>query len=250
MQYGVTGEGPGLVLVHGASGDAESNWSHLVDRFSDQRTVMTPNLSGSGNTTDGGGPLTLDMLVEQVAAVGQAGTAGPVDLVGFSLGAVVAAAAAAKHPELVRRLVLVGGWVRHDDPRQQLNFLLWRQLWENDRSLFVRLQHLTGFSAAYLDRLGHAGLARSLASAAPAPGTGRHIDLALRADIRDRVHLVTVPTLVIGLGQDQMVPVEHSRDLHKGIPGSRYEELDTGHTVMAERPDEFATLLRDFLLED
>src|SRR5262249_2264695 len=110
VHYEVAGSGPGLVLVHGTQGNGETNWRHLVGRFADARTVITPDYSGSGRTTDGGGELTPESLAEQVGAVAREAADGPVDLLGFSLGAVVAAATAALHPELVRRLVLVAGW--------------------------------------------------------------------------------------------------------------------------------------------
>ncbi|MCP2261792.1 Pimeloyl-ACP methyl ester carboxylesterase [Streptoalloteichus tenebrarius] len=250
VHYEVTGSGPGLVMVHGTGGDGRANFGHLVDRFADARTVITPDYSGSGETTDGGGPLTLDQLVDQVVAATDAVTDEPVDLLGFSLGAVVAAATAAKHPERVRRLVLLAGWLRHDDPRHQLNFDLWRRLGNGEPSLFHRFLTLTGFSPAYLSRLGHQGLAELLANFTTAPGVLRQVDLDLRADIRDRAHLVTAPTLVVGNRQDQMVPVEQTRALHEAIPGSRYAELDSGHLVLFERPDELVALVRDFLLDD
>ncbi|SHE57552.1 alpha/beta fold hydrolase [Streptoalloteichus hindustanus] len=250
VHYEVTGSGPGLVMVHGSGGDARANFGHLVDRFADRRTVITPDYSGSGETTDGGGPLTLDQLVEQVVAATDAVSGEPVDLLGFSLGAVVAAALAAKHSERVRRLVLLAGWVRHDDPRHQLHFDMWRRLGSTDPGLLVRFLTLSGFSPGYLSGLGHQGLAQLLAGSSPAPGVLRQADLDLRADIRDRTHLVTAPTLVVGNRQDQMVPVEHTRALHEAIAGSRYVELDSGHLVLFERPDELVGIVREFLFDD
>lgn len=77
--------------MHGAGGSAASNWDHLVERFAERHTVVRPNYAGSGQTTDTGGRLQLDDLVEQV--IGSAVDAGQerFDLAGFSLGAVVAA---------------------------------------------------------------------------------------------------------------------------------------------------------------
>jgi pimeloyl-ACP methyl ester carboxylesterase len=46
------------------------------------------------------------------------------------------------------------------------------------------------------------------------------------------------------------VPVENVRALHQAIPGSRYAELESGHVVFAEKPDELATLIRAFLLDE
>ncbi|NUO57507.1 MAG: alpha/beta hydrolase, partial [Hamadaea sp.] len=62
------GSGPGLVMVHGTGGDAVTNYAHLVPRLADVRTVITPDYAGSGETFDPGGDLTLDLLIDQVAA--------------------------------------------------------------------------------------------------------------------------------------------------------------------------------------
>lgn len=248
VHYQIEGEGPGLVLVHGTGGSADANFAHLVARFADVRTVIRPDYSGSGATTDGGGELTVESLAAQVAAASRDAAGGPVDVLGFSLGAVVAAATAAIHPELVRRLILVAGWTHGDDARHRLTFELWRDLNAADPELFGRFAMLTGFSPGYLSGLGHEGLAAALAMGEMAHGIARQIELDLVADIRPLLGKITTPTLVVGLTQDQMVPVEGSRQLQAAIAGSRYVEIDSGHVVVYEQPDELVSLVREFVL--
>ncbi|MFC4912904.1 alpha/beta fold hydrolase [Actinomadura gamaensis] len=247
VHYEVDGDGPGLVLVHGVGGDADRAFGNFVGHFSGDRTVVRPNLSGSGQTADHGGELTVDLLVGQVTAAARAAVDGRVDLFGFSMGAAIAAATAATHPELVRRLVLVGGVADTTGPRARFNFEFWRDLAATDFGLFKRFGTLQGFSAATLDGFGHEGLAKSLEDEWP-PGVARQIDLASRIDIRDLLPRIQAPTLVIGLGCDQMAPVEQSRVLHTGIAGSRLVELDgDGHMDWFVRPDEVAGLTRKFI---
>ncbi|NUO98493.1 MAG: alpha/beta hydrolase [Nonomuraea sp.] len=241
------GAGPGLVMVHGTGGDAVTNYAHLVPRLTDLRTVITPDYAGSGATADPGGDLTLDLLIDQVAATFPEG--GPSDLVGFSLGAVVAAGLAARRPELVRRLVLIAGWTHADDPRLRLGLRTWARLAATDPESFAAYGPLVGFSPAFVGGLGEEGLKGLLAGEAP-PGTVRQIELDLRVDIRDLLPKITVPTLVIGCAQDHLVPVEHARALHAALPGSQYAELDSGHVVLHERPDEVTALIRDFVTNE
>lgn len=245
--YTTDGEGPGLVLVHGTQGTGETNWAHLTDRFTDIRTVVALDYAGSGRTTDDGGPLTVEKLSDEVAAVAEAAADGPVDVVGFSLGAVVAAATAARRPDLVRRLVVLAGWPHGDDARHRLNFELWRDLAESDFATFNRFATVTGFTDEYLRALGHEGVTEALAASLPQPGLVRQIELDLRADLRDLLPKITTPTLVVGFTRDQMVPVTGSRQLHAAIPGSTYAEVDTGHLAIYEKPDEITTLVRDFI---
>ncbi|WP_290367643.1 alpha/beta fold hydrolase [Rhodococcus spelaei] len=42
--------------------------------------------------------------------------------------------------------------------------------------------------------------------------------------------------------------MENSRALHAAVPDSVYAEIDGGHVAFFERPDEFVTLVRDFVL--
>lgn len=248
VYYTTAGSGPGLVLVHGTQGTGETNWAHLTDRFTDVRTVVALDYAGSGQTTDDGGDLTVEKLSDEVAAVASEAVDGPVDMVGFSLGAVVAAATAARRPDLVRRLVVLAGWPHGDNARHRLNFELWRDLAATDFATFNRFATVTGFTDEYLRGLGHEGVAEALAVAAPQPGLVRQIELDLRVDIRPLLPKITAPTLVIGCTRDQMVPVQGPRDLHEAIPGSTYAELDTGHLAIYEKPDELTTLIRDFIL--
>lgn len=248
VHYTTAGSGPGLVLVHGTQGTGETNWAHLTDGWADVRTVIALDYAGSGNTTDDGGGLTVEKLSDEVAGVAEAAVDGPVDVVGFSLGAVVAAATAARRPDLVRRLVVLAGWPHGDDARHRLNFELWRDLAASDFATFNRFATVTGFTPPYLSALGHEGVEAALAASAPQPGLVRQIELDLRADIRDLLPKITAPTLVVGFTQDQMVPIEGSRALHAAIAGSTYAELDTGHLAIYEKPAEITTLVRDFIL--
>ncbi|GAA2100909.1 alpha/beta fold hydrolase [Streptomyces albiaxialis] len=248
VHYELDGQGPGLALVHGAGGDAEKVFGGVVGHFSDSRTVIRPNFSGSGLTEDDGGELSVELIADQITAAIRDASDGPVDLFGFSLGAVGAAAVAAAHPELVRRLVLVGGWAHSTGPRDRYYFETWRKLLATDRELLKRFSALTGFSPGMLDKFGHEGLAQSLADAWPPAGIGRQIDLCGQVDIRPLLPAITAPTLVIGLAADAMIPVEGSRELHKAISGSRLVEVEgEGHMDWFADPTRIIALTRDFL---
>lgn len=248
VHYEADGRGPGLALVHGTGGDAEKVFGNVVEHFSDTRTVIRPNFSGSGLTEDDGAGLTVELIAEQIAAAIDEASDGPVDLLGFSLGAVGAAAVAATRPELVRRLLLVGGWAHSTGPRDRFYFDTWRTLLDGDRELLKRFSALTGFSAAALDRFGHEGLAQWLADPWPPAGIGRQIDLCGLVDIRPLLPAISAPTLVIGFAEDAMVPVEGSRQLHSGIRGSRLVEVPgQGHMDWFADPTGLVRLTRDFI---
>ncbi|PKV89392.1 alpha/beta fold hydrolase [Streptomyces sp. TLI_146] len=250
VHYERTGSGPALVLVHGTgSGGAAINWGQTAPRFTADHTVITPDLSGTERTTDGGAPLTVEGLAAQVVAVIEDAAVGPVDLLGFSLGAPVCAAVAALRPDLVRRLILVAGWAHTDGDEYLRNlFTLWGQLGTSDPAAFGRAVAMTGFSRGFLNAIGREQVELLIPNMPPTPGTLRHVDLDSRIDIRHLLPRIQARTLVIGCAQDITVPVENSRALHTAIAGSAYAEIDAGHVAFFEKENEFVELVRDFTL--
>ena len=85
---------------------------------------------------------------------------------------------------------------------------------------------------------------------------GRARDGVLHADLAachayqpaiEKIRALSVPTLVLGGRRDQMTPIKAGRALAAEIPGARFEELDSGHSMMSEAPRETLAALRRFL---
>ncbi|MGF1430222.1 alpha/beta fold hydrolase [Kitasatospora sp. LaBMicrA B282] len=246
VSYRVDGSGQGLVLVHGTGFGAEGTWGHLTEHFTAERTVILPDFSGCGETTDDGAPLTAEILAGQIIAVIEEAGNGPVDLVGFSLGSVVTATVAALRPDLVRRLVLIAGWTRPDDQYLTNHMQTWADL-SGHPEAFGRFGTLTAFSRDFLNILGPEQIEQIRKGNLPSEGALRHIDLNLRVDIRELLPKITAETLVIGCAKDHTIPVELTRELHAALPGASYAEVDSGHVVVYEKPAEVVKLIQDFL---
>ncbi|OLL72354.1 MULTISPECIES: alpha/beta fold hydrolase [unclassified Pseudonocardia] len=106
-----------VVLLHGVGLD-HTLWDRVAPELSAAgHTVHAPDLLGHGSAPDAPAGTTLADLAAPVAEV-VAGAGGPVHLVGFSLGALVATRVALDHPGRVARLTLVSGVAgRSDDER-------------------------------------------------------------------------------------------------------------------------------------
>ncbi|MFI9319553.1 alpha/beta fold hydrolase [Kitasatospora aureofaciens] len=247
IPYRIVGDGPDtLLLVHG-TGPGSGMWDAMLDAFTDRYTVLLPDLSGSEAAEDDGAPLTLETLAEQVNAVIDDAGRGPVDLLGFSLGAVVATAAAALRPDQVRRLIATAGWISAEqDEYLRLSMATWLSL-ADDPTAFGRYATLTAFSRGFLNRIGRQAVEANTSYMQPTSGTLRHIALDLTLDLAPLLPRVQAPTLVIGCTQDATVPVENTRRLHAALPTSTYAEFDTGHIAPAEEPAAFVKTVRDFL---
>lgn len=242
------GSGRPTILVHGTSSSAEAGWAAIMPRLASGRRCLAIDLAGSGETRCEGGELTLDLLVAQVAATAALVEGQDVDLVGYSLGAVVAAAAAASLPKRVRRLVLLGGWA-NTDLRMRVQFDLWETLARSDRSQLARLILLNGVSERFFETATVEAVDAILERFASSLAAGSDSQAALDAtiDIRSLLPAIKADTLVIGLSQDRLVPPSHGRALARRIDGARYAEIDSGHLVMLEQPGRLLEMLEMFL---
>jgi pimeloyl-ACP methyl ester carboxylesterase len=102
------GSGPPLMLAHGSHG-AWSHWIRNIDALAAHRTVWAPDLPGFGDSAMPANPD--HQAISDALALGLRdliGAALPVDIIGFSFGGVASAYLAARYPDLVRKLILVG----------------------------------------------------------------------------------------------------------------------------------------------
>jgi 3-oxoadipate enol-lactonase len=242
VAFQVEGSGDPFLLVHGSCGGA-GHWLQVTPAMAERHQVVMPEYAGAGATTDPGGPLELDDLVSQVLGVADAVGADRFHLAGWSLGAVVSAAVAARAPDRVRSLGLVCGWAT-SDARMRFTFDLWQELLRTDRELFARYAFADGATVGFFELMGEGVDALVPVTASMlAPGSERHAELDARIDIADRLAAITAPTLVVGGVEDRWVPIEHSRQLAAEVEGARLVELDCGHLVPSERAADLAALL-------
>lgn len=249
VAYAVEGSGPALLLIHGTGGSYETTWGEMVKALSSHYTIITPNYSGSGKTVDPAEKLELDDLVEQnVQSMLHEGIE-QFHVVGYSLGAVITAAIAAKYPERVTSATLIAGWVE-SDLATAYQFDLWQKLFQTDRTLFAQFLIHTGFSPNFYHHFQSADQLQQLATdfaATLAEGMGRQSELDGRINIRPLLDRIVAPTLVIGLTHDRMVPVEHTKELATLIKGATYREINSGHLVPWEQGETLIEEIARFL---
>lgn len=243
------GSGPALLLLHGTGGDGWSHWAPLLPTLTPHRRVICPDLPGSGRTPAPTGPLQLDDLVAAVLASADACGQARFDLAGYSLGAVVAAAVAARHPARVRRLLLIAGFASTEDSRSQLQFQLWQALIAQDTDLMARLVLLTGLSAGALASLPAAVLEKrvqAIVKHTDWTGMSQQAELDARIDIRAELGAIQAPTRLIVGSEDQMVPLAASQALQAGIPQADCVSLPSGHLITLEQPQALAEAMLEF----
>ncbi len=228
--------GSRLVLLHGFGGDAQS-WVGLAKRLACAGAeVLAPDLPAHGKTRIHAA--SLEDLVRPVAAWLTSLDGAPAEVVGHSLGAVVAVAAAASVP--VRRLSLIApagfgtaidaefveGMASVRSPGALAHLLRRVAL---DPPLLSETQR-AAMIAAFSGRL--AGLASVLVSA------GRQ-----QLDLIGPLASLSVPARVIWGLEDQIVPWSQAANAPPTVPVHFIH--GAGHMVHWDRPDVLANLLGD-----
>ncbi|MFG1820945.1 alpha/beta fold hydrolase [Microbispora bryophytorum] len=251
VNYLVTGTGPGLVLVHGTGATGETNWAPLIEAVADRFTVVAPDLSGSGATVDGGGPIHVEDLVAQV--LGAAGHAGleRFHLAGHSLDAVVALAAAGTRPEKVLSLTAHAGWAK-TYPWMAFQMDLWIRLVRTDRELLARLLQFTAMGDATLrarsaEEFEQAATAFTAMLGGAEDGFARQAHADIAVDITELLPRVTAPTLIVSSADDRIVPPHHQRELARLIPHAGLVTVPGGHGLPFEDPAAFTAVITDHL---
>jgi pimeloyl-ACP methyl ester carboxylesterase len=105
--HGSGGSGHPLVLLHGAFGFTEG-WATVLPALTKARQVIAIELEGHGRTRDLDRPLGYQQMAEDTAALLRQLKIKDADVFGYSMGGVVALAVAIRHPELVRKLAILG----------------------------------------------------------------------------------------------------------------------------------------------
>jgi pimeloyl-ACP methyl ester carboxylesterase len=107
MYYEVHGTGDPLVLIHGSFLTIELNWGAMIPELSRGRSIIAVELEGHGHTEALDRPLSHQQMADDTAALLRALDISRADVLGYSLGGTVAIEMAIRHPELVRKLIVV-----------------------------------------------------------------------------------------------------------------------------------------------
>jgi len=236
---------PAVVFLHGAGFD-RSVWALHTRWFAYHGfAVLAPDLPGHGRSSGAALP-TIAAMADWTAALLKAVGVAKAHLIGHSMGSLIALEAAARHPDKVSALSLIG-----TAATMTVGPDLLKAAAANDPSAIDMMSVWgLGFKAELGGSLApglwmHGGTQRTLQDCAPGV---LHIDLAACNSYENALAAaasVKVPTTVILGERDMMTPVKAGKTLAAAIPHARTVVIPgAGHMIMAERPDELLAVLK------
>ncbi|GEP98486.1 alpha/beta fold hydrolase [Chitinophaga cymbidii] len=114
MYYEVYGEGKPIVLLHGSFMNIPLNWSQIIPLLADDRKVIVAEMQAHGRTKDIPREFSYEGMADDVSGLLKHLKIDSADILGYSMGGGIAFQFAVRHPEQLRRLVVLSGTYAHD----------------------------------------------------------------------------------------------------------------------------------------
>ena len=249
LRYELAGpaQSPVVLLIHELGGTLES-WDETLPAFQHEFRTLRYDQRGCGLSEKVRGTVDIGDMVTDIAALLDAlNLTAPVYVVGSALGAGIAAAFAARHPERVSKLA-IQSLVTRSNPatrpamearakevegtgmRVQVQASLDRSYPEILRGNKERYEQ---YGARWIanDPFSFAAINRML------------LNMELDAELKN----ITAPTLSIGCKYDVMRPPPMVAEMSKLLPNVKYVDAESGHFMHAQTPELFTSMVVPFL---
>ncbi len=251
------GQGEPILLIHGSGPGvtAWANWRGVIPVLAQRARVVAPDMLGFGYTScPPGMPLNVDAWVKQLTDLLDALDLPKVSVVGNSFGGAIALALAHRHPERVKRLVLMGAVGVSFPISEGLE-----KVWGYQPSLEAMRELIGVFAFDHLiitddlvkmryEASTRADVQQRFAALFPPP---RQRGVEMLALPETALRGITQQTLNIHGRDDCVIPLEVSERLLRLIPHADLHVFgECGHWVQIEKAEAFTRLISEFLLEE
>jgi pimeloyl-ACP methyl ester carboxylesterase/DNA-binding CsgD family transcriptional regulator len=244
LAYGVSGAGPALFKAANWMNHLEYDWQSPVWRhwftfLSSHHRLVRYDARGCGLSDWTEHKLEFDWQWRDLECVVEAAGLSRFALLCLSQGAAAGIEYAVRHPQRVSHLIILGGYAlgwakRGEESARQGRALaeLIRFGWGQEVSAFRKLFAELFVPDATPEQISsHGELMRRTTRPEIA---ARILEAFGDIDVRDRLHAVKAPTLVMHARGDRRVPFDEGRAIAAGIPGAQFLALDTNNHILTE----------------
>ena len=239
-----------IVFGHGLLMD-NSMWDLVAPRFSDHYRVICFDFRGQGNSERFGSDFSIDGLVADTVALIQTVSQEPVHYVGLSMGGMVGMPLAARHPKLLRSLVLLDTSAQSEPAKNNIRYALMTAVVKlfGVKPLVPSMLPLMFGKSFLSDPLNHELInhwkqkLRALKKTITGPVSG----VTKRRDVTQELTSIICPTLIIVGDEDHTTPMSCAKNIAAHISGSELKIIpQCGHSCALEKPEAVVDLMKQF----
>lgn len=250
LRQGAGDDKPVLVLSHALGCDL-GMWDGVAAALEDCYTALRYDHRGHGQSAVVPGPYSVHALADDAAALIRREVGRPVHFVGLSMGGMTAQAKAARHPDLIRSIVVANATDHVDAPAHAM----WQALMDMVQQGGVAAAADGAMRRCFTPEFradqppGSAARVAQCRALLLAMDTQAYVDgcqAVSRIDFRKSNRRIACPALVIAGRRDEATPLAMSEAIQAGIQGAQLALMDTAHLSAVEQPVVFARLLSDF----
>jgi pimeloyl-ACP methyl ester carboxylesterase len=238
-----------VVLLHGLGANSNSWLLQLPALQQAGFRIIAPDTPGFGSSTYLGRRAAVSTFTVPIEKLLEHLGLNRINLVGISMGGVLALQITLNHPQWISRLVLVNTFAHLNVTSPRLiPYYLVRYILVHTLGLPTQAKAVARRLFPYPEQeVLRQGLIEQISQADPRAYRAAMRALA-RFDVRNRLREICCPTLVISGDRDTTVPIETQRYLVQNIANARHSViLDAGHGVTVEKPCHFNAVLVEFL---
>ena len=244
------GQGDPILFLHGVGG----SWRHFepqLNALSDRFRCIALDQRGFGRSGEGA-EYTIEALADDAARLCEQLGITQTNVVGLSMGGMVAQSLAARYPELVNAIVLSNTTGYSDPALRDMVVATCEMVRNGGLQMFLEATAAMTWAPATLTE--RPALVRSFAR--EQAGNDPEVYASILDDIgqldhRELLPTIKVPVLVVRGDHDALTPPTHTEMLLELLPDARLVALpDAGHMSPLEAPDAFTTAVAEFFVEN
>jgi pimeloyl-ACP methyl ester carboxylesterase len=252
IYYEVHGQGEPLLMIQGLS-NYSGHWTTLLPPFAEKYRAIIFDNRGTGRTDKPETPYTMEMMAADAKGVLDAIGIDKANVLGVSMGGMIAQEFALDYPDTVINLILgctsCGG--KHGLPptAESIAFL------GNPERAKLSVEQRARDTAPWLWTKGFIDkhpeavdryVAVTMKYPTPLHGLANQMQAVAGGDTYERLPRIKSPTLVIAGDSDRLIPFENSNIIASRIPGAELVVIPNAGHAFTEAPEAITAML-DFL---
>jgi 3-oxoadipate enol-lactonase len=253
INYEIRGAGPRLLFIHGIGADLKNPISIFNTKIVDHFTVMAFDPRGLGESSKPDQPFFMADMAEDAAGLAEALGWEKYNVIGASMGGMVAQELAIRFPQVINKIVLASTHAGGEcgapliiDKLDQMTTL--EKMYTSDTRQDQVWAEANPDLVTQFEQQSQLMMEAFSANPGMFKGYRQQVEAVLDHDTYDRLHLIKAPTFITCGRYDGSIPPVVSGRMAERIPDSRLQLTEHGHGSWYHDPEVWASIIR-FLKE-